>query len=85
MTYQTSHGYGSISDYGKNLLNSVAYESGNNKIGEGRPDDGGDITDKDISALKTYESICVKISATEDTTEGAVSGVGNESVTLYAK
>lgn len=42
-------------------------------------------TDKDISALKTYKSICVKISATKDTTEGAVSGVGNESVTLYAK
>ena len=40
---------------------------------------------KDISALKTYKSICVKISATKDTTEGAVSGVGNESVTLYAK
>ena len=39
----------------------------------------------DISALKTYKSICVKISATKDTTEGAVSGVGNESVTLYAK
>ena len=38
-----------------------------------------------ISALKTYKSICVKISATKDTTEGAVSGVGNESVTLYAK
>lgn len=54
LTYQTSHGYGSISDYGKNLLNSVVYESGNNKIGEGRPDDGGDITDKDI--LKDIDS-----------------------------
>lgn len=48
LTYQTSHGYGAISDYGKNLLNSVAYESGNSKIGGGRPDDGGCITDKDI-------------------------------------
>ena len=41
--------------------------------------------DIDETALKTYKSICVKISATKDTTEGAVSGVGNESVTLYAK
>ena len=61
-------------------------------VGEGKDsftstgyDEFTDITDKDISALKTYKSICVKISATKDTTEGAVSGVGNESVTLYAK
>ena len=48
LTYQTSHAYDSISDYGKNLLNSVAYETGNDKIGEGSPDDGGSITDKDV-------------------------------------
>lgn len=47
LTYQTSHAYTSINDYGKNLLNSVAYESGNEKIGEGRADDGGLITDKE--------------------------------------
>ena len=46
MTYKTSHTYDSINDYGKNVLNSVAYESGNEKIGEGLPDNGGEITDK---------------------------------------
>lgn len=46
-TYMTSHAHASINDYGKNLLNSVAYETGNDKIGEGLPDDGGSITDKD--------------------------------------
>lgn len=47
MKYMTSHTYESINDYGKNLLNSVAYESGNDKIGEGLPDNGGTITDKE--------------------------------------
>lgn len=48
VSYDTSHSYTSISDYGRNLLNSVVYESGNMRIGEGLPDDGGKITDKDI-------------------------------------
>lgn len=46
-SYVTSHAHASINDYGKNLLNSVAYETGNDRIGEGFPDDGGAITDKD--------------------------------------
>ena len=46
LTYTTIHTYSAINDYGKNLLNSVAYESGNDKIGEGMPDNGGSITDK---------------------------------------
>lgn len=46
--YNTSHDYDSVNDYGRNLLNSVVYESGNNRIGNGRPDDGGDISDKNI-------------------------------------
>lgn len=54
MTYMTSNSYSAIADYGKNLLNSVAYESGNDKIGEGFPDDGGNITDKDV--LKNLDS-----------------------------
>lgn len=46
--YSTSHDYDSVNDYGRNLLNSVVYESGNNRIGDGRPDDGGNISDKNI-------------------------------------
>lgn len=46
--YNTSHDYDSVNDYGRNLLNSVVYESGNNRIGDGRPDDGGNISDKNI-------------------------------------
>lgn len=44
--YNTSHDYDSVNDYGRNLLNSVVYESGNNRIGNGRSDDGGNISDK---------------------------------------
>lgn len=46
-SYTTMHSYDSIQDYGKRLLNSVAYETGNEKIAEGYPDDGGTITDRE--------------------------------------
>ena len=48
MQYITMHDYNSINDYGRNLLNSVVYESGNERIGGGFPDNGGNITDKKI-------------------------------------
>ena len=48
LQYITSHDYSAITDYGKNLLNSTVYESGNARIGNGFPDNGGDITDKNI-------------------------------------
>ena len=59
-------------------------------VGEGKDsftstgyDEFTDITDKDISALKHISLFALNFSY-KDTTEGAVSGVGNESVTLYA-
>ena len=48
VSYQTSHDYDAIQDHGKNLLNSVAYETGNAKIASGSPDDGGSITEKNL-------------------------------------
>ena len=48
MQYITMYDYNSINDYGRNLLNSVVYESGNERIGGGLPDNGGNITDKKI-------------------------------------
>lgn len=48
LSYDTRCSYDSIKDFGKDLLNSVAYETGNDKIAEGYHDDGGTITDKDI-------------------------------------
>lgn len=50
VSYQTSHDYDAIQDYGKNLLNSAAYETGNAKIESGSPDDGGLITEKNLMA-----------------------------------
>lgn len=50
VSYQTSHDYDAIQDHGKNLLNSVAYETGNAKIASGSPDDGGLITEKNLMA-----------------------------------
>ncbi len=47
-SYTTLHSWNSIIDYGKELLNSVAYETGNADIGDGLPDDGGSITDKEL-------------------------------------
>lgn len=50
VSYQTSHDYDAIQDHGKNLLNSVAYETGNAKIASGSSDDGGSITEKNLMA-----------------------------------
>ncbi len=50
VSYQTSHDYDAIQDYGKNLLNSAAYETGNAKIASGSSDDGGSITEKNLMA-----------------------------------
>ena len=54
LTYQTVHSYNAIQDYGKNLLNSVAYETGNEKIANGYPDNGGKLTEKDL--MKNLDS-----------------------------
>lgn len=50
MSYQTVHAYNAIQDFSKNLLNSAAYETGNDDITGGSPDDGGQITEKDLMA-----------------------------------
>ena len=48
--YSTSHAWDVILEYGKKVLNTVAYETGNEDIGDGRPDDGGTITEKTLMA-----------------------------------
>ena len=45
ITYKTVHTHEVIQDYGKNLLNSVAFETGNAKISDGYADTGGKITE----------------------------------------
>lgn len=42
--YKTVHSWDRIKDYGKNVLNPVAYETGNEKIAKGHPDDGGNLS-----------------------------------------
>lgn len=44
-SFSTLHSWDMIGTYGEALLNSVAYETGNADIGDGRPDDGGTGTD----------------------------------------
>lgn len=46
LVYTTVHSWQSIKDYGKHVVNSVMYESGNKRFTDGLPNDGGDITDK---------------------------------------
>ena len=48
MSYQTATSYEAIQDYGRSLLNSAAYETGNNKIANGYEDNGGNITEKNL-------------------------------------
>ena len=42
--YSTLHTWDSMKDYGRNVLNPVAYETGNEKITNGYPDDGGELS-----------------------------------------
>lgn len=44
--YSTTYTYENILDYGRALLNSAAYESGNDRLANGLPDNGGDLTEK---------------------------------------
>ena len=41
VTYVTVHSHEDIQDYGSFALNTVAYQTGNDDIGDGYPDDGG--------------------------------------------
>ena len=50
-TYSTSHAWDVILEYGENVRNTVAYETGNEDIGDGRPDKPNEddkIEDKDL-------------------------------------
>ena len=40
MTYQSVSSWDALRDYGRQLLNTAAYETGNNFVGDGYPDDG---------------------------------------------
>lgn len=50
LTYQTIHAYDAVKDHGKSLLNSAAYETGNDKIADGYADNGGKLTEKELMA-----------------------------------
>ncbi len=55
-SYTSLHPWNSAVDYGKDLHNSVAYETGNTQIGGGRPDDGGpDDDDPDGGSIEDKE------------------------------
>ena len=56
ISYNTGHSYDSIKDWGKNLLNTVAFETGNTKIAEGMPDNGGSVSNRDLMAGLNPES-----------------------------
>ena len=43
--YHTQHAWDSIKDYGKDIKNPVAYETGNDSITKGYPDNGGNLSD----------------------------------------
>ena len=42
--YNTLHTWDSMKDYGRNVLNPVAYETGNSEITDGYPDNGGELS-----------------------------------------
>lgn len=65
VSYQTTHDYDAIQDYGRSLLNSAAYETGNDKIADGYEDDGGSVTEKDLMTGLDTDSTGKKFLYTE--------------------
>lgn len=48
LTYKTVSSWDALNDYGTTLLNTVAYQTGNKSLADGRPDDGGTVKEKEI-------------------------------------
>ncbi len=48
MEFSTTYSWDSMVDYGKNVYNPVAYQTGNDSISGGFPDTGGNITEKEL-------------------------------------
>ena len=46
--YATNYSWENFNDFGSVLKNTVAYETGNEKLGEGYPDNGGLIADREL-------------------------------------
>lgn len=54
--YTTTHAWTSLKDYGDNVKNPVGYETGNDSITNGYPDDGGDLTAPNKSYYANLDS-----------------------------
>ena len=80
-TYSTNHPWDVILEYGVNVLNSVAYETGNSDIGDGSPDDGGTITEKTLMANLDPATDAEKFIYTE--TSHTIKAVTQGSLGLY--
>ena len=48
LLYSTEYSWDAIADYGDNLETAVAFETGNSKIADGYPDNGGNVNFKNI-------------------------------------
>lgn len=53
--YSTAHSWDDISDYGKDVYNPVAYETGNDRITGGYPDNGGVGSDKEGNTAHYFD------------------------------
>lgn len=56
LTYHSVYSWDSIIDYGRLLLNSIAYETGNDSIAHGFQDDGGELIEADLMSSLDQES-----------------------------
>lgn len=74
--YESQHSHDVIKDSGRTFVNVAAYETGNDKIGGGSPDNGGNLAEKSIMAdldpdtdaakflyIKTAKTLSIPVSA----------------------
>jgi len=61
LSYETNHSWASILEYGNNVYNPVAYESGNDRIANGNADDASGIlwgTEEEITWMSGFDPEC---------------------------
>ncbi len=54
--FNTNHTWENISDYGQNVLNPVAYETGNDEIAGGKPDNGEGLSEPNNTYMNDLDS-----------------------------
>jgi len=84
-TYKTNHGWDSIKEHGKYVRNLLAYETGNDEIGGGYPDDGGGVPEADREYMTDLDPDSDGARFLYDTASHDITAITSGSLGLYKR